>query len=199
MLLDRFLPDFQFREIHSIEVRAEPPRVFAALKAVAPSELTVSRFLMAVRSVPRWLAGGARATRGEAGTLLKQAMQAGFIMLGEEPDRELVLGLVAQPWRLVHGRVERAVRTPADYLGAHEPDFAKIATNFRIESAATGPTGCRVCTETRVWLPDAMTTRRFARYWMFIRPGSGLIRREWLRRIKIRAEGMAASSRDSLT
>ena len=52
MLLDRFLPDFQFREIHSIEVRAEPPRVFAALKAVAPSELTVSRFLMAVRSVP---------------------------------------------------------------------------------------------------------------------------------------------------
>jgi hypothetical protein len=46
-----------------------------------------------------------------------------------------------------------------------------------------------VITETRVYAGTPAARRRFAIYWRFIRPGSGIIRRSWLEAIKRRAEG----------
>ena len=43
-------------------------------------------------------------------------------------------------------------------------------------------------TETRVATSDERSERVFARYWRVIYPGSALIRRNWLRAIKARAE-----------
>ena len=48
--------------------------------------------------------------------------------------------------------------------------------------------GARLETETRVFLTDAPSRRRFAAYWLVIRPFSGLTRRLWLRAAKRRAE-----------
>lgn len=45
-----------------------------------------------------------------------------------------------------------------------------------------------VTTETRVFAETDAARRRFAIYWRFIRPGSGIIRRSWLEAIKTRAE-----------
>jgi hypothetical protein len=45
-----------------------------------------------------------------------------------------------------------------------------------------------VTTETRVFSETDAARRRFAIYWRFIRPGSGIIRRSWLEPIKRRAE-----------
>jgi hypothetical protein len=45
-----------------------------------------------------------------------------------------------------------------------------------------------VTTETRVFSETDAARRRFAIYWRFIRPGSGIIRRSWLAAIKRRAE-----------
>jgi hypothetical protein len=45
-----------------------------------------------------------------------------------------------------------------------------------------------VTTETRVYAGTPAARRRFAIYWRFIRPGSGIIRRSWLEAIKRRAE-----------
>ena len=42
--------------------------------------------------------------------------------------------------------------------------------------------------EPRVHATDTAARRAFARYWTVIRPGSGFIRRMWLRAIKRRAE-----------
>ena len=57
--------------------------------------------------------------------------------------------------------------------------------NFRIDDA--GDATWLVSTETRVYATDAWAHRRFARYWTLIRPGSGFIRRMWLRAIQRRA------------
>jgi hypothetical protein len=46
-----------------------------------------------------------------------------------------------------------------------------------------------VRTETRVFARTDGARRKFAIYWRFIRPGSGIIRRSWLEAIKRRAEG----------
>jgi hypothetical protein len=45
-----------------------------------------------------------------------------------------------------------------------------------------------VTTETRVFAETGAARRKFAIYWRFIRPGSGIIRRSWLEAIKRRAE-----------
>lgn len=45
-----------------------------------------------------------------------------------------------------------------------------------------------VTTETRVFAQTDAARRKFAIYWRFIRPGSGIIRRSWLEAIKVRAE-----------
>jgi hypothetical protein len=45
-----------------------------------------------------------------------------------------------------------------------------------------------VTTETRVFAETDASRRKFAIYWRFIRPGSGIIRRSWLEAIKRRAE-----------
>ncbi len=42
-------------------------------------------------------------------------------------------------------------------------------------------------TETRVQLTDARSRRSFRRYWLVVRPFSGLVRRAWLRAIARRA------------
>jgi hypothetical protein len=67
------------------------------------------------------------------------------------------------------------------------PGFVKATMNFRVEPAEAGL--CDLTTETRVFATDPRTARVFAAYWRVIYPGSALIRRMWLRAIKIRAEG----------
>jgi hypothetical protein len=55
--------------------------------------------------------------------------------------------------------------------------------NFTVRTEAGGS---RVTTETRIVGTDAEATRRFRRYWLLIRPGSGAIRRSWLKAIRRR-------------
>ena len=50
------------------------------------------------------------------------------------------------------------------------------------------PLGTLLSTETRVLATDPRTRRAFAAYWLFIRAGSGAIRREVLSIVAHRAE-----------
>jgi hypothetical protein len=65
------------------------------------------------------------------------------------------------------------------------PGFAKAVMNFRADPAAGGAV---LTTETRVLATDEGSRRVFGFYWRVIRPGSGLIRRSWLRAAAHRAE-----------
>lgn len=67
------------------------------------------------------------------------------------------------------------------------PGYAKAAMSISAVDDASGEEVI-VRTETRVRVPDPTARRWFAAYWLLIRPGSGLIRRTWLRAIKGRAE-----------
>jgi hypothetical protein len=191
VILDEFVPEFDFCEEHAVTVRRAPGPTFTAIKAIRPGELPVTRLLMGVRSLPSLVVGRRVRPPENDKTLLEQAVGMGFLALGEEQDRELVLGLIAQPWKLAGGGIVNSIRTPDDFLAFDDPSVAKIATNFLIDER---PEGCRLSTETRIRVEDPEARRRFARYWFVIRPGSGIIRREWLRRIKVRAETEAGSA-----
>jgi hypothetical protein len=72
-----------------------------------------------------------------------------------------------------------------EFVAFDRPGYVKAAMSFLLVEHEGGT---RIQTETRVLATDAESRKRFARYWRTIRPGSGAIRRSWLRAIARRAE-----------
>jgi hypothetical protein len=184
--LDQFAPAFQFSEFHSIRITASKEQVYRALKSVTAEEIALFRTLTWLR---RFGLPGPESILNPPPhvPLLNVATRTSFLVLAEEPDREIVLGtLVAAPpgWRPSGKPTPDGFR--AFFVPTNHPGFAPAAMNFRIEDA--GPAACTLTTETRVYATDASTRRRFALYWRVIYPGSALIRRMWLRAIARRAE-----------
>jgi hypothetical protein len=160
------LPEFHHRERHSIHVHASPERALAAARATTLDDVPIVRLLFRLRGLraapreqPIWDALGAES----------------FQPLGEE-----TLVLIGKPWSPLS-----RPRKVDDFVGFAEPGWAKMAVDLR---ATPDGDGARLETETRVYLTDRAARRRFAAYWLVIRPFSGLTRRSWLRAAKRRAE-----------
>jgi hypothetical protein len=81
-------------------------------------------------------------------------------------------------------RERHELRIAAQMRAFAQPDWVKAAFDFVLEADGDGTL---VSTETRVSATDARTRRRFGLYWMLIRAGSGLIRRDLLRELARRA------------
>jgi hypothetical protein len=105
--------------------------------------------------------------RGSVRVLSALARRAAVVE--DVPGEGVVLSLTAQFWRLGW----RGPETPATAL-----------VEFRARDGA-------LATETRVHVPDPASRRKFARYWLVVRPFSGLIRAQVLRAAKRRAEAAA--------
>jgi hypothetical protein len=172
MLLDEFVPRFEVSQRHALIVDSPPDRTFEAVRSFDLAGSTVSRLLLRARGLLR---------PGHLG--LDQLLARGFVFLGEEIPRELVLGLVGRPWTPLGGVVR-----DLDAEGFREfdrPGYAKAGWNFTVETVGSGS---RVRTETRVHCTDERSRRAFAAYWRVIGPFSGVIRREALSSIRDRAE-----------
>src|SRR5215471_1130123 len=182
--LDEFIPVYQFNEFHSVRVKAPREQVYRAIKSVTADEITFFRALVWIRRMGRH--GPESILNPPAGEpILDVAARTSFLVLAEEPDREIVLGTLVvapQEWR------PSPKATPADFKALHQPGFALAAMNFRLEEDEGAPGTTLVSTETRVFATDADSRARFARYWRVIYPGSALIRRMWLRAIVTRTE-----------
>jgi hypothetical protein len=110
--------------------------------------------------------------------------EAGVLVVEDRPQEEIVVGLAGQFWKLRGGYAPRFA-SAEEFAAFDRPDACKAVMNFRLE-----PNGgtTQLSTVTRVHVPDRTARRKFARYWLVIRPFSGLIRRLMLRAIKRRAE-----------
>jgi hypothetical protein len=188
VLLDQQLPRFDFVERHAVKVAAAPATAFAALRRAELLGGPLTRSLLALRALPGAVVGRRHLARrfpggdGRRPATLDTVASAGFVLLGEEPGREVVLGIIGRFWTLSGGVRPFAA---AEFARFDEPGWAKAAWNFRVEPADGGAT---VSTETRVLCPDPGTRRAFRRYWWIIRPFSGLIRIEMLRAVRREAE-----------
>jgi hypothetical protein len=185
-LLDEFAPVYQFSEFHSRRIAAPPEQIYSAVKSVTAQEITLFRTLVWLRRFGR---PGPESIINPPPhvPILDVATKTSFIVLAEEPDREIVLGtLVISPRRWHPSGRLTADGFKALCVTATTPGFAAGTINFRVEDS--GPTACTLTTETRVYATDYVTRRRFARYWRVIYPGSAFIRLMWLRAIARRAE-----------
>lgn len=185
--LDQFTPVYQFNEVHSIQVRAPKDRVYQAIKEITADEILLFRTLIWIRRLGR---SGPESIMNapEHVPLLEVATRTSFLLLAEEPDREIVIGtLVAIP----PGFRPKSNPTADDFKALHAPGFVVAAMNFLVEEDGSG--ACIVTTETRIYATDASARQRFSVYWRAIYPGSALIRWMWLRAIKLRAEAAQAN------
>lgn len=176
MLLDEVLPQFDFTEHHSIEIAAPKAVVWRALHETDFARPFVVRLLMGLRVLPSLLRGE-RKPRVQRMTL-SALDQSGFHTLRTSPPDETVLGVVGEFWKLRGNISDVDARS---FMTAHDEIRARAAWNFRLEDAGTKT---RLSTETRIQCPNAKTRRRFGRYWLFVRPFSGLIRIVLLREVR---------------
>lgn len=187
--LDEFSPAYQFRERHTLAVAAGPRQAFRAIRSVTADEILFFRALVWIRRLGR---AGPESILNAPGRkpIIEVATSTSFLLLAEEPDSEIVIGTLV----LAPGGFRPSERpTPEGFKRLSAPGFAKAVMSFRVEPRSDG--GSLVSTETRVFATDAASRRRFAVYWRVIYPGSALIRRMWLRAIRLRAEGAVPTDR----
>jgi hypothetical protein len=98
--------------------------------------------------------------------------------------RAVVAGGVLQPWKLFGGEAPPELDASGLRTFA-EPGWVKVGMDFVLQPEGAGT---RLQTETRVAATDTRTRMLFAGYWLIIRAGSGLIRRDILRAVAQRAE-----------
>ncbi len=186
MLIDKYMPAYQFHEVHTITVKATPDRVFEALQKLTAKEIALFGTLIGLRQLPARLTGRGKPRPKNGRPLLEQVLRGGFILLEEATSQEIVLGTIGQFWK---PRVPTAPRISQaqEFVDFAQPGYAKSTINFQLEPTADG-TATKIRTETRIYAPDAPTRQKFAAYWRLIYPGSALIRVMWLRAVKRRAE-----------
>jgi hypothetical protein len=174
--LDDFLPTYEFSERHSLAIDAPASRIDAALREVSIADLPVARALWWVRRLGRSNGGAAKPFVGG---------EIPGIVLEDVAGEGVILGLTGQFWRLRGGQPDPGRPTTADEFLAYErPDTCKAVIDFRISTRT-------LSTETRVHVADPASRRKFRRYWVVIKPFSGLIRALFLRAARRRAEAQA--------
>jgi hypothetical protein len=114
---------------------------------------------------------------------LQDLLGHGFGLLAEQAGEELVIGTMGRFWR---ARGQLCATTGAEFVQPASAGTAKAAWNFAVRQHSNGGTELR--TETRVLCADSASRWRFRAYWTLIRPCSGLIRREMLAAVRLRAE-----------
>jgi hypothetical protein len=181
LTLDDLLPAPHFRERHERRIAAPPAAVWRAAHELRLGDLALTRALMGIRLLPARLARRPRPFGMGSGRLLEDGAVR---VLASDPDHAVVAGSVMQPWRVAGGEDPPALDAPALQAFA-EPGWVKVGFDLVFEPAGAGT---RLTTETRITATDAGTRARFGLYWLVIRAGSGLIRRDMLRAVARRAE-----------
>jgi hypothetical protein len=186
MLLDKYLPVYDFNEVHAVIIHASLEKAFAAIKELKPNELSpVAYWLMSIRELPAKLVGKPLPQKWGDRPFLEQLYANEFVPLEESLNREIVFGLVGQFWELTGGQSPQ-IASPQEFLTFDHPDFAKVAANLAVSDIGNGTVCCS--TETRIHVTNPATKKKFAFYWRLISLGSGFIRVLWLNAIKRKAK-----------
>ncbi|HSO93386.1 MAG TPA: hypothetical protein VLS53_02815 [Candidatus Dormibacteraeota bacterium] len=183
LLIDQFLPRYDFAVVHAQVFRVPPEVCLRAARNLDLLRHPLIRVLLQLRALPQRAASRLTGRRDDghqeaAASFRREDMTSyGWDLLGENPS-EVVLGQIGHPWKAA-GAAVGPVLAPTAWATYDEPGYAKIALSLRVDPR--GATASILTMETRVALTDAGSLRRFRRYWMVIGPFSDLIRRTALR------------------
>lgn len=184
LLIDALMPTWDANIAEHLIVRAEPGRTFGAARDL--DFLSVHSPLLAasmwVRGVPDRLSR--RPSMAPPRLVLSAGDELpGWVVLGEQPGRELAFGAVGRFWQ---PNIEWH-DVPAEKFAAFAvPGWGKIVADFSVvpygEHASLLTYECRTATT------DADSRVRFLRYWRLVRPFVGHIFRATVATIGENAE-----------
>ena len=182
--MEQFLPRYDVAVVHADVFRAPPAECYERVLELNLCRAPFIRVALGIRALPQRVLGVMRAP-GKETTIeaasptfrLMDMANLGWILLAETPGVEMVLGQVSRRWKADASSTD-APTTPEQFTNLDAPGFAKIATCLRVDRYGTD--SCILTMETRV-ATDAMSRRRFRRYWLLIGPVSSVIRRMALR------------------
>jgi hypothetical protein len=177
MLIDDFLPEFDFNERHETVVPAPPAAVRRAVEEWRPSHSFLWRWLVRLRGLG-----------SPKGTLREWGEANGFLRLADTED-EVVYGVAGRFWAPNERAALVSPRTIDEFRALSDERLAVGVMNFVVEPLPSS--GTRLYTETRVRCLGASSRRWFRLYWTLIRPWSGLLRHAMLRGIKAEALRLA--------
>jgi hypothetical protein len=176
MLIDDFMPVYDFSEKHDIVIRASQEEVARALETADFSESFIVRWLLRLRGMS-----------GENVTLAS-LKDTKFKILAEKLNEEIVIGLAGKFWTPTGAMQDVDAGNFREFARA---GFAKATWNFMLQGG-THKTNLSpetvLTTETRIQCMDEKSRKSFGFYWTFISFFSGWIREEMLAVIKKRAE-----------
>lgn len=178
-LLDRFIPKYDIAERHEVRVAAPASVTFAAARDMDLYRSRVVRAIFRGRELLMREPNRARTPQ----SLLQETLSIGWGILGEIPDREIVVGAVCRPWQ---ADPQFRALPPEEFAAFDEPGYAKIAWTLSARPVDSATSVFR--TETRVVTTDSQSRARFRRYWSALSPGILLIRQVSLLLVKSDAE-----------
>lgn len=169
MLLDKYMPKFDFNEKHGIDIHGRTEEIYPVLETIDFFKSRVIKSLFLLRGLP-----------GKMCTL-EGFIESGFILLEEKPGEEIVLGVLIDPL------VFRPLSISPDEFGRFDKkNHIIIAWNFHL--SIIGDEKSRLTTETRILCTGRKAKVIFSLYWLMISRFSGLIRILMLRLIKREVE-----------
>ena len=163
-LIDKCLSKYDFNEVHSKIITGSPEECYRATLGVDLAKSKVIALLFRLRGMPF------SKTKFQDFT-----QEVKFTRLEERPPNEFLYGFWANSeiqW----------IENKEAFINGAKGYRMQSAWNFKFEDL--GNNKCRVSTETRVKCHKKKTKITFSIYWFFIKPFSGLIRKEMLRIIE---------------
>ncbi len=172
-LIDGWLsPEARLLERHELRVAVPPERVAEAVEQVRLIDMPIVRLLLIMRGI----------RHSKEMTLREFFSTPPFLILEEAPAQEFVIGDAGRPWRL---RERRSAPDAAEFRATGQPGTTHVIANLRVDATASGSL---VWTETWVETFGPMAGWLFRAYWLIVGPFSALIRREFLRAARKRAQ-----------
>ncbi|WP_274362331.1 hypothetical protein [Paenibacillus thermotolerans] len=164
-LIDRYLPSWDFAKSNKIPLNRKNIPDDSILYQVDFSKSKIIKLLFFLRGL------------STKKLTLDNALRFGFILL-DRNDREIVLGFIAQPWKLKGNIINAA---PDEFLRFDKSDYMKAVWNFRYDQEQED---VYLFTETRIHCTSTGAKMKFSLYWSVIGFFSGVIRNEMLKIIK---------------
>lgn len=167
-LIDKYLPEYTFNEIHCIDINCPVEDVYKSAKDFDLSKSKLIKALFLARGLP---------TRRM--NLQGFISDAGFTNIEERFPTENLIGFWART------KIE-SIACYDDFINNTISARVKVVWNFQLEKRSDGLT--RLSTETRILCINTLTRMTFGLYWLIIKPFSGVIRKRMLQIIKDDAE-----------
>lgn len=177
--VQKLIPDPKRVEVHRIFVNASPDRAWETARHFDGSNIPWINFLFNLRDLPNQLMGSGNIEKDfKLGVDQVTENGKGFMILHEEPGREVVVGSVGQFW---HVDIPFAHIAPGEFINFHMPGWGKLVWAITVEPYEEGST---VSLELRISATDEVSWRKLERYYSLIGVGSGLIRKSMMKRIE---------------